>query len=104
MSASEHRYRADHSRPIEDEARALLMQVPHIGPRRAERLINALGIDWPDLLDIAPEPIFATLRGVGPRRSRAAARSWTAARRRTTGVCDASAAARGVSVPAGQRT
>jgi hypothetical protein len=60
---------------IEDLPNSLLA-VRHIGPRRARRLIDALGSDWKLLLDRAPERVFGTLRGVGSRQARIAAESW----------------------------
>jgi hypothetical protein len=54
----------------------VLLQVHFIGPRRAQRLIDALGRDWSDALDLAPERVFRTLRGVGQAQARAAAESW----------------------------
>jgi hypothetical protein len=54
----------------------LLLCVRHIGPRRAQRLIDGLGTDWFELIDANPERVFATLRGVGERQARAAGASW----------------------------
>jgi hypothetical protein len=58
----------------------LLLSVMHIGPRRARRLLDGLGSDWLALLDVDPERTFSTLRGMGSRRARVAARSWRRAR------------------------
>jgi hypothetical protein len=58
----------------------LLLSVAHIGPRRARRLIEGLGDDWASLIDVDPERVFGTLRGLGRRRARIAAASWTQAR------------------------
>jgi Helix-hairpin-helix domain len=58
----------------------LLLSVTHIGPRRARRLVDGLGEDWLALLDLDPERTFSTLRGMGRRRARIAARSWRRAR------------------------
>ena len=55
-----------------------LLAVRHIGPRRARRLIDALGADWRAWVDLAPEWVFGTLRGVGPRQAADAAQSWSA--------------------------
>jgi hypothetical protein len=52
----------------------LLLSVMHIGPRRARRLVDALGDDWLPLLDANPERVFATLRGLGHRPARIPAR------------------------------
>jgi hypothetical protein len=57
----------------------LLLSVAHIGPRRARRLIDGLGDDWASLIDVDPERVFGTLRGLGRRRARIAA-AWTQAR------------------------
>jgi hypothetical protein len=54
----------------------MLLAVRDIGPRRAQRLLDALGDDWRDLVDLAPERVFGTLRGMGVARASAAARSW----------------------------
>jgi hypothetical protein len=69
------RPRANHP-PIAHDLARLLLQVRHIGPRRAQRLIDALGGDWADVLDLAPERVFRILRGVGEAQARAAAQSW----------------------------
>jgi hypothetical protein len=58
----------------------LLLSVTHIGPRRARRLVDGLGEDWLAALDADPERVFATLRGMGRRRARIAARSWRGVR------------------------
>src|SRR5919206_3377370 len=57
---------------------AVLLRVRHIGPRRAQRLVDGLGWDWFALIDTDPERVFATLRGLGRRRARVAADSWRA--------------------------
>jgi hypothetical protein len=54
-----------------------LLAVRHIGPRRARRLIAALGADWRVWVDLAPQRVFATLRGVGPRQEAEAAKTWS---------------------------
>jgi hypothetical protein len=46
-----------------------LLAVRHIGPRRAHGLIDALGHDWRVCVELAPESVFGTLRGVGPRQA-----------------------------------
>jgi hypothetical protein len=61
---------------ITDDLPSILLAVRYIGPRRARRLLDALGDDWRDLLDTAPERVFRTLRGVGIVQARAAAQSW----------------------------
>lgn len=63
-------------RPIADALPSRLLAARHIGPRRARRLLNALGPDWQTLLDAAPERVFGTLRGIGPRQASEAADSW----------------------------
>jgi hypothetical protein len=68
------------TRAIADDLPAHLLAVRHIGPRRARRLLDALGDDWERWVDAAPERVFATLRGIGPQQARAAADSWTASR------------------------
>jgi hypothetical protein len=59
-------------------AAAELLAVRRIGPRRARQLIDALGLDWRTWIDLAPERVFGTLRGVGPRQAAEAATSWRA--------------------------
>ena len=54
----------------------MLLSVRHIGPRRAERLVDGLGDRWVELIDADPERVFGTLRGMGRRRARIAAASW----------------------------
>ena len=61
---------------IADELPPALLNVCHIGPRRARRLIDALGSQGEALLDQAPERLFRTLRGIGPRQARASADAW----------------------------
>jgi hypothetical protein len=39
-------------------------------------LIDALGHEWEAIINAAPVRVFETLRGVGPTKARAAARSW----------------------------
>jgi hypothetical protein len=46
-----------------------LLAVRHIGPRRHAGLIDALGHDWRVCVELAPERVFGTLRGVGPRQA-----------------------------------
>jgi NAD-dependent DNA ligase len=65
-----------HDQPIDEQIPDVLLAVRHIGPRRARRLIRAFGADWEALVDQAPERVFGTLRGIGPRQARAAAASW----------------------------
>jgi hypothetical protein len=60
-----------------DDLPPALLAVRHIGPRRARRPIDALGADWRVWLDQAPERVFGTLRGVGPRQAAEAAKSWS---------------------------
>ncbi len=67
----------DHDQPIDEQIPDVLLAVRHIGPRRARRLIGALGADWEALVEQAPERVFGTLRGIGPRQARAAAASWS---------------------------
>jgi hypothetical protein len=57
-------------------APSLLLSVRHIGPRRAERLVDGLGDRWADLIGADPERVFGTLRGMGRRRASIAAVSW----------------------------
>jgi hypothetical protein len=59
-----------------DDLPPALLAVRHIGPRRARRLIDALGADWPRVGDVAPERVFGTLRCVGARQAADAAQSW----------------------------
>jgi hypothetical protein len=66
-----------HADGIDDLPPALL-SVRHIGPRRARRLVDALGPDWEATVRGDPARVFATLRGVGPRQAAAAAASWNA--------------------------
>jgi hypothetical protein len=54
----------------------MLLSVRHIGPRRAQRLIDGLGDRWVELIDADPERVFGTLRGMGRRRAGIAAASW----------------------------
>ena len=54
----------------------MLLSVRHIGPRRAQRLVDGLGVRWVELIDADPERVFGTLRGMGRRRARVAAASW----------------------------
>jgi exodeoxyribonuclease V alpha subunit len=54
----------------------LLLSIRHIGPRRAQRLVDGLGDRWVELIDADPERVFGTLRGIGRRRARVAAASW----------------------------
>ena len=54
----------------------MLLSVRHIGPRRAQRLVDGLGVRWVELIDADPERVFGTLRGMGRRRARIAAASW----------------------------
>ena len=54
----------------------MLLSVRHIGPRRAQRLVDGLGDRWVELIDADPERVFGTLRGMGRRRARIAAASW----------------------------
>jgi helix-hairpin-helix protein len=75
-SGSGRRVAAEHAGPIPEKLPAALLAVRYIGPRRARRLIDALGSDWEALLNQAPVRVFGTLRGVGPRQARAAAQSW----------------------------
>lgn len=63
---------------MSDDLPPALLAVRHIGPRRARRLIDAHGPDWRMWVDLAPERVFGTLRGVGPRQAADAARSWAA--------------------------
>jgi hypothetical protein len=56
----------------------VLLSVCHIGPRRAQRLIDGLGPEWDALIDADPERVFDTLRGLGSRKARVAAQSWRA--------------------------
>src|SRR3954449_12934323 len=70
-------------RPIAQDLPRLLLQVRYIGPRRARRLVDALGGDWREVLDLAPERVFRTLRGVGQSQARAAAESWAVLSRET---------------------
>jgi hypothetical protein len=65
-----------YGRPIDDEPPPILVAVRHIGPRRARRLILALGAEWRALVRLTPARVFGTLRGVGPRQAREAADSW----------------------------
>jgi hypothetical protein len=58
----------------------LLLSVVHIGPRRARRLLDGLGHEWTSIIDADPERVFGTLRGMGRRRARDAARGWRHAR------------------------
>src|SRR4051794_28046870 len=67
---------ADQAGVIADDLPPVLLAVHHIGPRRAQRLIEGLGSDWRALLDQDPERAFGTLRGVGPHQAIAAAASW----------------------------
>jgi hypothetical protein len=62
--------------PVVDDLPPILLAVRHIGPRRARRLIDTLGEGWRDVLDLAPERVFVTLRGVGAEQARAATESW----------------------------
>jgi hypothetical protein len=71
---------------IADELPPVLLAVRYIGPRRGRRLLAALGADWRRLVDLAPERVFGTLRGVGPRQARIAAESWLALSRNAPGV------------------
>jgi hypothetical protein len=48
-------------------------------------LVEGLGAEWEAILDADPERVFATLRGLGARRSKAAAESWIALRQAPTG-------------------
>src|SRR3954471_16244098 len=66
----------DDDQPIADDLPASLLAVRHIGPRRARRLIDALGSEWEPLLNQAPERVFRTLRGIGPQQARASANAW----------------------------
>jgi hypothetical protein len=66
-----------HDQSIDEQIPDVLLAVRHIGPRRARRLIGAFGADWEALVDLAPERVFGTLRGIGPRQARAAAVSWS---------------------------
>src|SRR6476469_6797786 len=61
-----------------DDVPPTLLSVRHIGPRRARRLVNALGPGWQATVRADPERVFATLRGVGPRQAAIAAASWNA--------------------------
>jgi hypothetical protein len=54
----------------------MLLAVRHIGPCRARRLLDALGDDWREMLDLAPTRVLGALRGVGPAQAHAAAVSW----------------------------
>ena len=54
----------------------MLLSVRHIGPRRAQRLVDGLGDRWAELIDADPERVFGTLRGMGMRRAGIAAASW----------------------------
>lgn len=61
---------------VSSVAALLLLLVRHIGPRRAQRLVDGLGDHWSELIDAEPERVFGTLRGMGTRRARMAAASW----------------------------
>jgi hypothetical protein len=63
----------------------LLLSVRHIGPRRAQRLVDGLGEQWAELIDADAERVFGTLRGMGRRRARIAAASWRELRRLRSG-------------------
>ena len=63
-------------RPIADELPSMLLAVRHIGPRRARRLIDALGADWRWCVELAPERVFGTVRGIGAHQAQEAAESW----------------------------
>jgi hypothetical protein len=71
-------YQPSYGRAIASDLPPILLAVRHIGPRRARRLLDALGPEWRELLDLAPVRVFATLRGMGAARARAAADSWRA--------------------------
>jgi hypothetical protein len=64
-------------RPVSDPSERMLLAVRHIGPRRAQRLVDGLGDRWAELIDADPERVFGTLRGMGRRRARIAAVSWS---------------------------
>ena len=61
---------------MDEEPPPILLDVRHIGPRRARRLIGALGADWRALVGLGPARVFGALRGVGPRQAQEAAASW----------------------------
>src|SRR4051794_23626712 len=73
---SGHRVGRSYGRAIADEPPRVLLAVRHVGPRRARRLIDALGVDWRWAVELAPERVFGTVRGIGPRQAREAAESW----------------------------
>ena len=61
---------------IDEDPPPILLDVRHIGPRRARRLIGALGADWRAVVALRPARVFGTLRGVVPRQAQEAAASW----------------------------
>src|SRR3954471_4967819 len=58
------------NRPITEEVPRLLLKVRHTRARRARGLIDALGRDWRDVLDMAPERVFGTCAASVDRRHR----------------------------------
>src|SRR5579863_7598882 len=63
-----------------DSLRALLVRVRHVGYKRAQRLIDRLGVSGMlDAIDRDPPAAFAAA-GLGARQAREAASSWDALR------------------------
>jgi exodeoxyribonuclease V alpha subunit len=67
--------------PADREGRiAYLTTLPHIGPTRAERLVDEHGDGVLQAIATDPEGVFAALRGVSAGQAAAAAESWHASR------------------------
>ncbi|MGB7587981.1 MAG: AAA family ATPase, partial [Solirubrobacterales bacterium] len=67
--------------PFDRQGRiAYLSSLRHIGPMRAERLVEKHGEEVLEVIARDPEGAFRALRGVGPKQAAAAAESWHASR------------------------
>jgi exodeoxyribonuclease V alpha subunit len=67
--------------PADREGRiAYLTSLRHIGPARAERLVEEHGEDVLQAIAANPAAVFGALRGVSGKQARAAAESWQASR------------------------
>ena len=75
-----HQLRAQGAAPIDPSDRdgqiAYLTTLPHIGPARAERLVEALGDGVLQAIAADPEEVLGSLRGVTPDQAAEAAEYW----------------------------
>ena len=63
---------------------AYLTSLRHIGPARAERLVDEHGEGVMGAIAADPERVFGSLQGVSAKQATAAAESWQASQRRAT--------------------